>query len=96
MKKIWTLKLSKDVEKSFKALDFVVQKRILAIFHKRILPSQDPYLFGKALQGNLTGYWAYRVGDYRIVAEILEDELLIIAVEVAHLCMIFPLDVGYF
>mgnify|MGYP001790223778 FL=1 len=38
----------------------------------------DPKQRGKALTGNLKGLWRYRVGSYRIVAEIKNDILLIL------------------
>ena len=37
-----------------------------------------------ALTGALTGYWRYRVGNYRIVAEIRDTEFVVIAVSIAH------------
>ena len=32
----------------------------------------------------LNGMWRYRIGDYRLLAEIRDDELLILALEVGH------------
>lgn len=45
---------------------------------------ENPRFRGKALSGNLRGKWRYRVGDYRIVAEIHDDKVLILVVEIAH------------
>ena len=45
---------------------------------------ENPRLHGKALQGPLRGKWSYRVGDYRIMAEIQDDKILILIVDVAH------------
>lgn len=45
---------------------------------------ENPRFKGKALNGNLRGKWRYRVGDYRIVAEIHDDKVLILVLEVAH------------
>jgi mRNA interferase RelE/StbE len=39
---------------------------------------------GKGLVGELSGYWRYRVGDYRIVCRILDAELIDIALEISH------------
>ena len=36
------------------------------------------------LTGNLSGVWRYRVGDYRLFAEINDTEVTIFIVEVAH------------
>ena len=42
--------------------------------------SENPRLKGKALVGNLKGYWWYRVGEYRIVADIVDNKLIIVLV----------------
>ena len=41
----------------------------------------DPRSRGKALTAGLAGLWRYRVGDYRIICDIQDDELVILAVE---------------
>lgn len=45
---------------------------------------EDPRVRGKSLTGNLAGVWRYRVGDYRIVADIEDDVLVILVVDVDH------------
>ena len=37
---------------------------------------------GHALEGDLRTFWRYRVGDYRLVAEIFDDKILILIVNV--------------
>lgn len=44
----------------------------------------DPRSRGKALVGDRSGIWRYRVGDYRILCELVDAELLIVALEVGH------------
>jgi mRNA interferase RelE/StbE len=44
----------------------------------------DPRSRGKALTGNLTGVWRYRVGDYRILCDIEDGRLVIVVVDVAR------------
>jgi len=34
--------------------------------------------------GPSAGYWRYRVGDYRVIAYIEDDRLVVIAVAVGH------------
>ncbi|MBQ7169295.1 MAG: type II toxin-antitoxin system RelE/ParE family toxin [Synergistaceae bacterium] len=41
-------------------------------------------IHGKALTGNWSGYWRYRVGDYRLIADIQDDKILILITEVGH------------
>lgn len=45
--------------------------------------SDNPRLHGKALQGGLSNLWRYRVGKYRIIVEIQDDELVVLAIDVA-------------
>lgn len=45
---------------------------------------KNPRQTGKALQGDLKGLWRYRVGDYRLIVQIKDDELIILVVELGH------------
>ncbi len=45
--------------------------------------AETPHL-GAALKGDLRGLRRIRVGDYRVVYEIRDDELVVLAVRVAH------------
>lgn len=44
----------------------------------------NPRQTGKGLSFNKSGFWRYRVGDYRIICQIKDDELTIIVVTVGH------------
>ena len=41
-------------------------------------------LHGKGLTANRSGQWRYRVGDYRLLAEIQDDKVLILVLNVGH------------
>ena len=45
--------------------------------------SQQPFQ-GNPLKGGLRGLRRLRVGDYRVIYELLDDELVVLAVRVAH------------
>ena len=51
---------------------------------KNLIGTNNPRQHGKGLMGNKSEYWRYRVGDYRILAEIRDAEVIIIIVEVGH------------
>jgi mRNA interferase RelE/StbE len=36
------------------------------------------------LTGRLSGYWFYRVGDYRIIADIQDHRFTILAISIDH------------
>jgi mRNA interferase RelE/StbE len=72
--------LSDDAAKVFRKLDRPIQKRIAALIAK-IECSDNPRFVGKALVGR-EKEWRYRVGDYRLVCEILDQELIIWIVKI--------------
>jgi mRNA interferase RelE/StbE len=39
-----------------------------------------PEVFGKPLQRTLKGYWRLRVGEYRVVFKIVENDILILGI----------------
>ena len=80
----YSVVLSQTALRQLKKMDRTVQRLILSWMAKNLEGTADPRLHGKALRGSLGSYWRYRVGDYRIIAEIRDSELLIVAVSVAH------------
>ena len=74
---------SSKAQKDFKKLDISIQKRI-KIFTQEIEKLENPRSKGKSLAGNLKGFWRYRVGDYRLICEILDNELIIYAIKISH------------
>jgi len=79
----WTIKLSKKSSKSLKSFDNSARKNIIRFIDK-LVESDNPRISGKALQGSLKGLWRYRVGDYRLICQIKDNELIILFVEVGH------------
>lgn len=59
-------------------------RRIVDFMDMRIAVSEDPRQSGKSLKGELGVFWRYRVGDYRILCEIRDDELIILAATIGH------------
>lgn len=43
-----------------------------------------PVRVGKGLTGPLTGLWRYRIGDWRVVVDIYDDRLVILALDIEH------------
>ena len=78
-----TVTLSVLAKKQLKQLDKPVQKRITK-FLTELTELADPRSKGKMLVGNFSGFWRYRVGDYRLICRIHDEELEILVVEVGH------------
>lgn len=79
----WRIELDPLVEKELSKLDSQIAKRILNFLHQRIATLDNPRVLGAALQGaELGGYWKYRVGDYRVIAKINDNEITILVLRV--------------
>ncbi len=74
----------KNAVKQLKKIDVAQQKMIYGYIKKNLEGTSTPRMSGKALKGNLKEYWRYRVGDYRIIAEIDDCEIKIIIIEIGH------------
>lgn len=84
MKKKYQIKLSKHFIKDFEKLDKYTQKMIKNWIDKNLVNCEDPKIHGKALTANRTGQWRYRIGDYRLICEINDNELTILALSIGH------------
>ena len=67
--------------KNFKKLDPFVRKQIKSYLNR---VTDNPRAKGKALVANRTGQWRYRIGAYRVIVNIQDKELIILALEVGH------------
>ena len=81
---MYTFSTDENFEREFKKLDKTVRVMITQWIKKHLMDCDNPRAFGKALVGNLKGYWRYRIGNYRLFAIIKDDELIIVAVEIEH------------
>jgi mRNA interferase RelE/StbE len=80
----WTVNYSKRAIKALAKIDSNNRKRILN-FIDNILPHLDnPKQQGKQLTGQFRGLWRYRVGDYRLICNIQDDEVIILVLDIGH------------
>jgi mRNA interferase RelE/StbE len=80
----WTVEISSFAEKQLRRLDRPVQQRLLDWLDDRIEGCKNPRHFGEPLRGDPAGLWRYRVGDFRIICEIQEQRLVVLALAVGH------------
>lgn len=76
-------------DKAFKKLDRQTQKIIKTWIDKNLVGCENPRVHGKGLTANRSGQWRYRVGDYRILADIQDNELVLVFVDVGHRSRIY-------
>jgi mRNA interferase RelE/StbE len=80
----WQIVFEERAAKQLFKLGAVDRKRIQSFIEHRILANGNPRTLGKALVGELSDLWSYRIGDYRILARIKDDVLVVLVVEVGN------------
>lgn len=80
---VWKIDFTRRAEKALSKIDTTSAKRILKELHI-VSQLDNPRSKGKALKGELTGYWHYRVGNYLVICDTMDSELLILAVDLGH------------
>ncbi len=81
---MWKLEFSKRADKQLSKMDPGIRRVIVAWLLKNIDGCVDPRAHGKGLTANQSGKWRYRVGDYRVLCEIRDKELVVLAIEIGH------------
>ena len=80
----WIIEIEKAAKKELSKLDKTAADRILRFLQERIATDENPRRFGEALAENLVGPWKYRIGDFRVIAEIQDDRIVVLVVHVGH------------
>ena len=81
----WRVEFEDAALKELAKLDKPVARRILAFLRERVSPLDDPRSVGEALKGSKLGeFWKYRVGDYRVIANIEDGALRVLVLKVGN------------
>ena len=79
----WTIEYSAKAVKELKKIDKKAASTIIDYLND-IAQQEDPRSKGKALRGDKRQFWRYRVGNYRILCSIEDEELVILATHLGH------------
>jgi mRNA interferase RelE/StbE len=60
------------------------QRRLIDWLEDRIDGCKNPRHFGEPLRGEMSGLWRYRIGDFRVVCEIQDQQLFVLALAVGR------------
>ncbi|GBG94534.1 hypothetical protein LFYK43_09930 [Ligilactobacillus salitolerans] len=80
---MYTWKFDKKAFKNFKKLDRTIQKRIIKWLDDHIEGAENPRQWGKALEGDKKTLWRYRVGTFRLIADIVDNEFVVLVLKTA-------------
>lgn len=76
--------LTEKAKKELKKLDKYTAALIVGWIEKNLEGCENPRLHGKGLTSNRLGEWRYRVGDYRLICEIKDEEIIILVLQIGH------------
>lgn len=70
--------------KQLEKMDKHTRKLVYAWIDKNLQGCENPRQHGKSLVGNKKGQWRYRIGNYRIISEIQDENVIILVIEIGH------------
>jgi len=79
----WRLETTAEFDRAARKLDPQVIRAVKTYLNE-VLELDDPRDRGRGLTADLAGYWRYRIGDYRVVVEIKDDVMTVIAIGLGH------------
>lgn len=80
----YRLVVSEGVKKKIKKMDKHLGLMLAKDMKVRLDKLEDPRRLGKALKGDHKGLWRYRIGSYRVICDIRDDELIVIAIDIGY------------
>ena len=82
---VWIIKYTESSSKQLKKLDQQTALRVLNHMDERVAVLADPRSLGKNLKGPKMGeYWRYRVGDIRVICNIVDGQLTVLVIEIGN------------
>ncbi len=81
----WRIEFDPSARRELQKLGREPARRIIDFLANRLATLNDARALGEALKGKKFGaVWKYRVRDYRIIADIQDDRVLILVVRIGN------------
>jgi mRNA interferase RelE/StbE len=81
----WRIEFDRRAKRELDGIDPQSARRIVSFLRDRLAPLDDPRSLGEALKGEKLGaFWKYRVGDFRIIADIDDATIRILVVRIGN------------
>ena len=80
----WSIEFGANARKQLRSVAPADRRRIIAFLEERVALHPEPRLLAKRIVNTDREIWRFRVGDYRILCEILEGRLTILVVALGH------------
>lgn len=79
--RLYTIRIAPIAKKQIEALPDNIRSKVITVLAEVL--AKNPFI-GKALKAELKGLYSYRIGDYRIIYDVVRHELLIQVIKVMH------------
>lgn len=80
----YQLLFSKQARDDIKKLDNSTKRLLENWLNKHLVDCEKPRAFGKPLTADKKGLWRYRIGNYRLICNIYDNKLIILALSFGH------------
>lgn len=80
----YKVEYTEQAVKQLKKLDKHTAALIYGWIDKNLVDCENTRLHGKGLTANRSGQWRYRIGDYRLIAEIQDEKITILLLNIGH------------
>lgn len=80
----YQVRFEKRAQKTLKRMDPHQAGMLMAWIKKHLVDTSNSRVHGKGLTANRSGEWRYRVGDYRLIAHIDDEALILLILEIGH------------
>ncbi|MDT2661660.1 type II toxin-antitoxin system RelE/ParE family toxin [Enterococcus hulanensis] len=84
MTKHYLVRYEKAAQKALKEMDRFQASMIISWIEKNLVGTDNLRQHGKGIVENRSGEWRYRIGDYRLIANINDESVTILIIQIAH------------
>lgn len=79
---MYSIEITTRFDREFKKLDKYTQRMMKSWIEKNLVGCENLRIHGKGLTANRSGQWRYRIGDYRLICQIQDKRLVILALPI--------------
>ncbi|WP_251943609.1 type II toxin-antitoxin system RelE/ParE family toxin [Staphylococcus sp. Marseille-Q5304] len=80
----YKVRYTKTAMKQLKKLDKPTAKLLTEWIKRNLDGIEEPRRIGKPLTDNKSNQWRYRKGNYRIIVDIQDEEIIILVLAIGH------------
>ena len=84
----WTVEYDPDAQEQLAKLDTPFARQIVD-YMTAVARLDNPRVRGEVLTGNLAGLRRYRIGNWRVVCDLMDTELIVYAIDVGHRSQVY-------